>query len=100
LFFWALATGGCSAEGGTRAVSAVDLFVDSGAQTLAAYQLDFSAPDESVKIVSIKGGHPAFKEPPYYDPKAIQTSGRSSPRSTPVPPANCPPAERVTVHVR
>lgn len=52
---------------------AVDVFVDSGAQPLAAYQLDFSARAGSVKIVGIEGGeHPAFKEPPYYDPKAIQ----------------------------
>src|SRR5207247_3897063 len=58
--------------GGIRFV-AVDVFVDSGAQPLAAYQLTFFARRGDVKIVSIEGGeHPAFQQPPYYDPKAIQ----------------------------
>jgi hypothetical protein len=53
--------------------SAVEVFVDSGAQPLAAYQLTFTATSGDVKIVGIEGGeHPAFKEPPHYDPKAIQ----------------------------
>ena len=52
---------------------AVDVFVDSGARPLAAYQFAFFAKRGDVKIVSIEGGeHPAFQEPPYYDPKAIQ----------------------------
>jgi hypothetical protein len=52
---------------------AIDLFVDSGNQPLAAYQLSFTAAD--AKIVGIEGGdHPAFAEPPYYDPKAMQTN--------------------------
>ena len=52
---------------------AVDVLVDSGAEALAAYQLDFLATTGSVKIISIEGGqHAAFKEPPYYDSKAIQ----------------------------
>jgi len=51
----------------------VDVFVDSGEQPLAAYQLHFQATAGDVKIVGIEGGeHPAFAEPPYYDPKAIQ----------------------------
>ena len=50
---------------------AVDLFVDSGNQPLAAYQLSFACTD--AKIVGIEGGeHSAFAEPPYYDPKAMQ----------------------------
>jgi hypothetical protein len=50
---------------------AVDLFVDSGNQPLAAYQLSFAAAD--AKIVGIEGGeHSAFADPPYYDPKAMQ----------------------------
>ena len=52
---------------------AVDLFVDSGNQPLAAYQLSFAAAD--AKIVGIEGGeHTAFAEPPYYDPKAMQNN--------------------------
>ena len=52
---------------------AVDLFMDSGNQPLAAYQLSFTAAD--AKIVGIEGGeHVAFAEPPYYDPKAMQNN--------------------------
>lgn len=52
----------------------VDVFVDAGAKPLAAYQLDLRAlGTPAVRIVGIEGGeHPAFKQPPYYDPKAIQ----------------------------
>ena len=51
----------------------VDVFVDAGTQPLAAYQLSFTATSGDVKIVGIEGGeHPAFREPPYYDPLAIQ----------------------------
>jgi hypothetical protein len=53
--------------------STVEVFVDSGAQPMAAYQLTFTATSGDVKIVGIEGGeHPAFKEAPHYDPKAIQ----------------------------
>lgn len=52
---------------------AVDVFVDSGSEPLAAYQLTFSATRGDVKIVGVEGGeHPAFKDAPYYDPLAIQ----------------------------
>jgi len=52
---------------------AVDIFVDSGNQPLAAYQLTFRSTNGSVKIVGIEGGeHSAFAEPPYYDPQAMQ----------------------------
>lgn len=52
---------------------AVDIYVDSGDTPLAAYQLEFSVTNTVAKIVGIEGGaHPAFHEPPYYDPKAIQ----------------------------
>jgi len=52
---------------------AVDVFVDSDARPLAAYQLIFSTATGDAKVVGIEGGeHPAFQLPPYYDPKAIQ----------------------------
>jgi len=52
---------------------AVDIFVDSKGEPLAAYQLEFSATNGPVKIVGIEGGeHSAFREAPHYDPKAIQ----------------------------
>lgn len=51
---------------------AIDVFVDSGDQTLAAWQLQLESPAAGVEIVGIEGGeHPAFREPPYYDPRAI-----------------------------
>ncbi len=59
-------------EGRTR-FCAVDIYVDSAGTPLAAYQLEFTATNGTAKIVGIEGGaHPAFRTPPYYDPKAIQ----------------------------
>ena len=76
LLAWALGTGVVSAQergANFAGFRAVDVFIDSSAQHLAAYQFDFFVATGSVKIVSIEGGgHAAFKEPPYYDPKAIQ----------------------------
>ncbi|MCX5671268.1 MAG: hypothetical protein NTU94_08140 [Planctomycetota bacterium] len=60
------------ARGGVR-FAAVDVWIDSGAQALAAWQFELAAETGSVKIVGIEGGeHPAFKTPPYYDPAAMQ----------------------------
>jgi hypothetical protein len=51
----------------------VDVFVNSGTKSLAAYQLEFKAAGGNVKIAGIEGGeHAAFKEPAFYDPKAMQ----------------------------
>jgi hypothetical protein len=59
-------------EGRTR-FCAVDIFIDSGSTPLAAYQLEFTVTNGVAKIVGIEGGeHPAFRQPPFYDPKAIQ----------------------------
>ena len=52
--------------------TAVDVFVDSGEQPLAAYQFEFAAEVGGIKIVGIEGGeHSAFAEPPYYDEAAM-----------------------------
>jgi len=52
---------------------AIDVFIDSDTQPLAAYQLHISASHGGVNIVGIEGGeHAAFRTPPYYDPKAMQ----------------------------
>jgi hypothetical protein len=52
---------------------AVDIYVDSKGKPLAAYQLEFSVTNGNAKIVGVEGGeHPAFRDPPHYDPKAIQ----------------------------
>ena len=50
----------------------VDIFIDPHNKPLAAYQIEFTGESDSVKLVGIEGGeHPAFKDPPYYDPKAM-----------------------------
>jgi hypothetical protein len=60
-------------EEGRSRFCAMDIFVDAGSTTLAAYQLEFSATNGVAKIVGIEGGeHPAFRWPPFYDPKAMQ----------------------------
>ncbi len=52
---------------------AVDIYVDANNQPLAAYQLELKADSDAVKIAGIEGGeHPAFREAPYYDPRAMQ----------------------------
>ena len=66
---------------------AVDVFIDSKDRPLAAWQIELTAkpdrtdtgradtgvrPYNDVKIVGVEGGeHAAFKEPPYYDPAAL-----------------------------
>ncbi len=53
--------------------AAVDIYVDTKQQPLAAYQLEFAVTNYSATIVGIEGGeHAALAEPPFYDPKAIQ----------------------------
>ena len=52
----------------------VDVHIDAKGKPLAAYQVEFVAPSH-VKLAGIEGGdHPAFKEPPYYDPAALSRS--------------------------
>ncbi len=52
---------------------AVDIYVNSGTEHLAAYQLEFWASNSTARVVGVEGGeHAAFKEAPAYDPKAIQ----------------------------
>ena len=54
---------------------AIDVFVDSGDQTLAAWQLELSSMAGDARIVGIEGGeHPAYATPPYYDPKAMKSN--------------------------
>ncbi|MEE8153811.1 MAG: hypothetical protein V3T53_02500 [Phycisphaerales bacterium] len=52
---------------------AIDVYVQTGDEPLAAYQLDLLAAKGDVTIVGIEGGEPVvFTAPPYYDPVAIQ----------------------------
>ena len=51
----------------------VDIYVMSGADPLAAYQVEFVAKGSDAKIVGVEGGeHPAFADPPHYDPVALR----------------------------
>ena len=75
-FFW-LAAGlfaqQPATEEGRIRFRAVDIYVDSKASPLAAYQLEFAATNGVAKIVGIEGGEqPAFHEPPFYDPTAMK----------------------------
>ena len=52
--------------------TALDIYIDSQAQPLAAYQFELLADPDHVRIVGVEGGqHAAFREPPYYDPAAL-----------------------------
>lgn len=54
---------------------AVDILVDSADQSLAAWQLELTSRQPGVEIVGIEGGdHPAFRNPPYYDPRAMSSN--------------------------
>jgi hypothetical protein len=49
-----------------------DIVIDPHGTPLAAYQVEFVADPSRVTLVGIEGGeHTAFKQPPYYDPKAL-----------------------------
>lgn len=62
-----------SAPDGVRFES-VDIFADSGAQSLAAYQIEVigTVDGGAIVLVGVEGGESrAFAEPPYYDPGAL-----------------------------
>jgi hypothetical protein len=71
----AAATGGARADvpdaGRVRFVN-VDIYVDAGAKSLAAWQLEFLVHAGDVEVVGVEGGeHPAYADPAYYDPEAL-----------------------------
>jgi hypothetical protein len=50
----------------------VDIIVDAGADSLAAYQVEITTTGDA-RIVGVEGGeHSAYKTPPYYDPAALR----------------------------
>ena len=54
---------------------AIDVFLDSGDDRLAAYQFELASEEATVEIVGIEGGeHAAFETPPYYDPGAMKNN--------------------------
>jgi hypothetical protein len=51
----------------------IAVYIDSGGESLAAYQFELITKAGQVKIVGVEGGeHKAFANPPYYDPAALQ----------------------------
>ena len=53
----------------------VHIFIDSGDAPLAAYQFELKVVTGDARIVGVEGGdHPAFAQPPYYDPAALSQS--------------------------
>lgn len=51
---------------------ALDVFVDSGDNPLAAYQFELTAKTGDALLAGLEGGeHAAFKPAPYYDPRAL-----------------------------
>lgn len=68
------ATAPAADAGGPGRFAAVNVFVDPGDKPLAAYQFELTARTGSPKLVGLEGGdHAAFKQPPYYDPRALLT---------------------------
>ena len=48
------------------------VYINSGNESLAAFQFELKTVTGQIKIVGVEGGeHAAFKEPPYYDPAAL-----------------------------
>ncbi|MBN2505774.1 MAG: hypothetical protein JXQ71_03670 [Verrucomicrobia bacterium] len=55
------------------AFRSMDLYFDVAGQALAAYQVEVVATRGRVRFVGIEGGEPpAFRSPPFYDPKALR----------------------------
>src|SRR5205809_7472661 len=60
-------------EEGRSRFCAVDIFIDSKSAPLAAWQIEFATTNGVAKIVGIEGGETQpFRNPPFYDPKAMQ----------------------------
>jgi hypothetical protein len=106
LFLWPaaelLAQQSADEEGRTR-FCAVDIFIDSRSTPLAAYQFRFAATNGTARIVGIEGGeHAAFRQPPFYDPKAIQSEVAIVASFSTAPAAELPTGKTrvATLHLR
>ena len=100
IFILLVMTPGAKSEDESFAV--YDLFLDSGSQPLAAYQLEVRAP-RSVKFVGVEGGkHIAFQRPPFHDPKAIQKNRIKLAAFSARPPEKLPSGETriASLHVQ
>ena len=55
-------------------LASYDVFVDSGAAPLAAWQVEVVDEAHVAQLAGVEGGeHLAFAEPPFYDPRAMLT---------------------------
>ncbi len=91
-----LAAGTLSAAENTEAKTvfkAWDVRVETGDETLGAYQVEIFYPKTTVKIVGVEGGEPeTFRDAPRYDPKGLKggriilaaftTDKKSAPKGT------------------
>lgn len=68
-----LIPGALAADGSQVRFAVYDVYVDGGEQrSLAAWQVEVRAVAGDVALVGVEGGeHPAFRDPPRYDPKAL-----------------------------
>lgn len=65
-----------TAQPGVR-FAPLNIYIDSGSKSLAAYQFELKATVGQIKIVGVEGGSPeAFKEAPYYDKAALYAKDR------------------------
>ena len=73
LAFPAAALPPAAPEGAAMRFRALDVFVDSGAEPLAAWQIEIISSDPRSKIVGVEGGDTKhFAPAPYYDPRALE----------------------------
>jgi hypothetical protein len=63
---------GIACDGITHRVCVLDVYLDSGNHPLAAYQVELNEPNGRLRFVGVEGGAAAFKDLPYYDPRALQ----------------------------
>lgn len=51
----------------------VDVVLDTGGAHLGAWQVELADTRGAARVAGVEGGeHPAFAEPPYYDPRALR----------------------------
>lgn len=69
---WILSAAVAAAAEPAARFTTVDVIVDAGADSLAAYQIEVVAEGDAL-ILSVEGGDPpAFDAPPTYDPAALR----------------------------
>jgi hypothetical protein len=72
LFFAALLLAVPAAAFGETVFTPVDVYLDSGERSLAAFQFEFLFDGEAATIVGIEGGEGLFRDAPYYDPAGME----------------------------